>query len=110
VLQESLTNIHRHSASSSAQIKLDCAPHEMVLSVRDFGKGFPVVIQGSKSGRALSRIGVGIRGMQERVRQLGGTISIRNADPGTLVEIHFPLATKPNPDMQDAASSPVEPK
>ncbi len=110
VLQESLTNIHRHSASASAQIKLDCTPHELVLSVRDFGKGFPIAPHDGNNGRALSRIGVGIRGMQERLRQLGGNIAIRKADPGTLVEVHFPLNAKTDPKAQAASSAPPQPK
>lgn len=92
VLQESLTNIHRHSTSASAQIRLEAMPKEMVLLVRDFGKGILSGNDGGNTARTLSRVGVGIRGMQERVRQLGGSISIKSENPGTLIEAHFPLA------------------
>jgi signal transduction histidine kinase len=97
LIQESLTNIHRHSASREAVIKLELTPTEVILFVRDFGKGISLIANGHNGGRILTRIGVGIRGMQERVRQLGGSITIKNADPGTSVEVHFPLSNKPHP-------------
>src|SRR5581483_3025605 len=108
VLQESLTNIHRHSASAGAKINLVVGDQELVLTVRDFGKGIVLTSNDAQGGQRLfTRAGVGIRGMEERVGQLGGSISIRSADPGTLVEAHFPLPAKgqavaaPQPSSQD---------
>lgn len=92
VLQESLTNIHRHSASGAAQIRLSADESEVVLTVRDFGKGIPLVSDNSFKG--LTKIGVGLRGMQERIRQIGGSVFISRQEPGTLVEAHFPKAKK----------------
>jgi signal transduction histidine kinase len=92
ILQESLTNIHRHSGSPSAEIKLIQTAQEVVLMVRDFGKGILSSPQADNNGgRNLSKLGVGIRGMQERVHQLGGTLSITRQNPGTMLEAHFPL-------------------
>ncbi len=92
VLQESLTNIHRHSGSPNADIALDFEGKELLLSVRDYGKG--IALENLEGARGLGKVGVGIRGMQERVRQLGGTLSVRKEDPGTLLEARFPVQAK----------------
>ena len=71
ILQESLTNIHRHSGSSRADITLTLLPDRAVLKVRDYGRGIPAdllklfMTQGTNSG-------VGLAGMRERMRELGG--------------------------------------
>ena len=74
LVQECLTNIHRHSESAVAKIRLIQSADEIRLEVEDEGKGIPVEKQAEllSSGTA----GVGIRGMRERLRQLGGTLEI----------------------------------
>ncbi|MGO8796457.1 MAG: ATP-binding protein, partial [Candidatus Sulfotelmatobacter sp.] len=89
VVQECLTNIHRHSGSASAAVRISRDSQSFVVEVRDQGKGIP----GGKihmSGQA--KPGVGIQGMSERVRQLGGKIEITSADTGTTVLATFPIA------------------
>jgi two-component system, NarL family, sensor kinase len=84
VLQESLTNIHRHSGSRRAMISLQVESGRATLTVKDQGKGFD---QDAKDFSA----GVGITGMRERVRELGGQFQIQSAAGGTAVEVSVPL-------------------
>ena len=86
VVQESLTNIYRHSASQDARIDLTQEPEVVTIRIRDFGKGLP----DPRSG-VIAKPGVGIAGMRERVSQLHGELRVVNAEPGTLVEATIPL-------------------
>lgn len=85
VLQESLTNIHRHSGSKEAAIHLRVENGSACLVVEDTGKGF-----GPSNGEGL-RLGVGIASMRERVRELGGELHVRSSAGGTIVEAKIPL-------------------
>jgi two-component system NarL family sensor kinase len=91
IVQESLVNIHRHSGSRTAFISLSASSAEAVLLVRDEGCGIPAEILKSMDDGGAN-IGVGIGGMRERARQLGGSISIRRAEPGTLVQVKLPVS------------------
>jgi signal transduction histidine kinase len=92
LVQESLTNIHRHSGSSVARISLVSLDSELQIRVEDQGKGIPP----EKNSRLLSNgpSGVGIRGMRERLRQLGGSLEISSEGNGrgTVVVARLPLA------------------
>jgi signal transduction histidine kinase len=90
VVQESLTNIHRHSGSRTATIRLARYPQDIVLQVRDQGNGIGKTA--GRGGGPGTRIGVGIAGMRERVRQIGGTLQIRSRPGGTDVEVVVPLS------------------
>jgi PAS domain S-box-containing protein len=81
IVQECLTNIHRHSGSSSASIIISHDTHRVTIEIRDRGKGMSMPI----------RAGVGIQGMGERVRQLGGHLEIESGSGGTRVTAIFPL-------------------
>jgi signal transduction histidine kinase len=92
LVQECLTNIHRHSESPTATIGINHSNGEVRIEVQDQGKGIPP----DKKLELLSAgtPGVGIRGMRERLRQLGGTMEI-NSDgngSGTLVVVRLPVA------------------
>ena len=89
LIQESLTNIHRHSGSSSARIRLVRSGTQVELEIVDKGKGIPPEKQREL---ATAKAGVGMRGMQERVRQLGGTFKITSNGKGTSVAVVFPIA------------------
>jgi PAS domain S-box-containing protein len=91
VIQESLSNIRRHSGAKQGQIKLRRADGAVFLEVRDNGKGMPPNVV-SKSGRGKQVVGVGILGMRERLSQLGGTLEIDSDKSGTTVKVHVPLA------------------
>jgi PAS domain S-box-containing protein len=88
VIQESLTNIHRHSGSSSARIYLIASDTSVHFEVSDSGKGIAPERQSEISG---AKSGVGVRGMEERVRQFGGTLQITSSEKGTRVAVMLPL-------------------
>jgi signal transduction histidine kinase len=87
IIQECLVNIHRHSGSRTAFISLRSIAAGAALTVRDEGRGIP---QEVLMEDGLANLGVGIRGMRERARQLGGLLDIRSGNPGTLVEVNLP--------------------
>jgi signal transduction histidine kinase len=89
LVQESLTNIHRHSESSTALVMLWRTPGEVRMEVSDEGRGIHQEIQSKiASGE---NAGVGLRGMQERVKQIGGTLEIHSNGKGTSVLVTLPL-------------------
>ncbi len=88
IIQESLTNVYRHSQSENASVEVVKKTDVVVVRVRDYGKGPPKEIL---SNVHSSGLGVGIGGMRERVRQFGGELTISHAEPGTLVEALIPL-------------------
>jgi PAS domain S-box-containing protein len=100
MVQECLTNIHRHSESPSATIRVDRLPHEVRVEVRDQGKGI-------RQGRRAEplRPGVGIQGMQERIHQLGGRFQIQGQTKGTVVTAVIPIQES---SPATSESSPVE--
>lgn len=93
VLQESLTNVHRHSEATSAQIRLRRDGAEIQFEVCDNGKGISEQQLRSLSN-STARAGVGITGMRERVRELGGTLEIVLLNPGTMIRVRLPAFTR----------------
>jgi PAS domain S-box-containing protein len=91
VVQECLTNIHRHSGSSTAAIRVARSDDEVRLEVRDVGKGIPAGTQASLTSGKLS--GVGLRGMHERLRQMGGHLEVQSNGNGTLILATLPIAS-----------------
>jgi PAS domain S-box-containing protein len=90
IAQECLTNIHRHSESSTAVVRLLRSGGEIKMEVSDEGKGLNKETQSRiASGESA---GVGLRGMQERVRPLGGSIEVQSNGKGTTVTATLPLA------------------
>ena len=91
VVQECLTNIHRHSGSPIAIIRVVRSDRFVRVEIQDKGKGIPQEkrIEMASSGT----VGVGIRGMRERVRQLGGTLDIESAENGrgTVIVARLPV-------------------
>src|SRR5262249_29387873 len=90
IVQECLTNIHRHSGSQVACISLAVGSDSVALTIRDQGKGMRSELLGDPAATPSS-FGVGIRGIAERVRELGGRMRIKNASPGTIVDVSLPL-------------------
>ena len=91
MVQECLTNIHRHSGSSTAKIVMRQEEKEkrMLVRVEDSGKGIPP--QKQMELASSGRTGIGFRGMRERLRQLGGDLSIHSDDHGTVVAATLPM-------------------
>ncbi len=94
VLQECLTNIHRHSGASDASIHFHHDAETVILDVRDFGKGIP-----AERLRLLHSVtaetGVGLAGMRERLNELKGTLEIESDTRGTRMRATVPLYEMP---------------
>ena len=90
VLQESLTNIHRHSGTSDATVHFQHEVDAVVLEVRDFGRGIPEerlrVLHG-----VTAESGVGLAGMRERLQELNGSLEIESDGSGTSMRATVPL-------------------
>jgi PAS domain S-box-containing protein len=83
IVQECLTNIHRHSGSASAAISIQQEGSRILVQVQDRGKG---ILEDKQLALTTSNLtGVGFGGMRERLRQLGGTLDIKSDSNGTLV-------------------------
>ncbi|HEY8671443.1 MAG TPA: PAS domain-containing protein [Terriglobales bacterium] len=90
IVQECLTNIHRHSGSKTAEIRIRQEAGVLVVQVRDRGKGIPREKQMALT--EAGRSGVGFGGMRERIRQLGGSLAIQSEENGTLVSAILKIA------------------
>jgi len=90
VLQESLTNVHRHSGSRIAHVCLRMEGATGVLEIEDKGKGVPLQLMEQSSQDWMGSPGVGVRGMNERMRQLGGRLHLISSESGTLVRATIP--------------------
>jgi len=97
IIQEALTNMFRHSGARNGSVTLIQKNGSIMVTVRDDGKGIeePVIQLRPES------VGVGIGGMRQRVTELGGTLRLANANPGTVVEVVIPAF------RQDAATMPL---
>jgi two-component system NarL family sensor kinase len=97
IVQEGLSNVHRHSGSRTAALRLARNPDHVELELADSGVGLH---SGSLEWNMTSpsRIGVGIAGMRERARQLGGRLTIASSEAGTTLHVVLPTwhAKRPN--------------
>jgi PAS domain S-box-containing protein len=92
IIQESLANIQRHSGSSTGRIRLRCEQGHVELEISDKGRGIEATPQSEGgNGQRVSRLGVGILGMRERMLQLGGTLEVQSNPSGTIVRATIPL-------------------
>ena len=91
VVQEGLTNVHRHSDSPTAAICLCNSGERLVLEIRDQGKGMTPQTLAALTGPGTA--GVGLRGMRERVKAFGGELEILSDRQGTAVRAMIPLPT-----------------
>jgi len=101
VLQESLTNVHRHSGSPTARARLWIRDGVVVLEVSDVGRGMKIQ-NGGEPGKGGATIGVGLRGMTERIRELGGTLELSSSNEGTTVTAAVPIVA---PEETETAAS-----
>jgi PAS domain S-box-containing protein len=88
IVQESLTNIHRHSESKTATIRLSRRPDGVCLEIQDAGQGMSAEKLAGMQGQ---RSGVGITGMRERIRHFGGTMDIQSNEKGTKISVKLPV-------------------
>jgi PAS domain S-box-containing protein len=90
IVQECLSNIHRHSGSATATIRLTQESGRLMVRVQDSGKGIPLEKQ--RELITMGRGGVGFAGMRERLRHLGGTLEIESKETGTVVRATLKVA------------------
>lgn len=97
MLQESLTNVQRHSGSKTAEIRIARSGDSAMLEVIDHGNGLPPAVLEQAHQDWMGSLGVGLRGMSERVRQLGGSLEMSSSEGGTQVRAIVPArASAPN--------------
>lgn len=102
IVQECLTNVHRHSQSKTATIQISCDHGTLTLEIRDQGQG----MSPDKLAQIQSKgSGVGIRGMRERVRHFGGEMAFRSDNSGTTVSVVVPIS---RPALPAAGSESVQ--
>jgi signal transduction histidine kinase len=94
VVQEGLINVHRHSGSQHVDIRIERDEARIVVRLKDYGKGLPgnLLERFRKTG---SGAGVGLSGMRERVKELGGELVVESDETGTLLTVITPLAATP---------------
>jgi signal transduction histidine kinase len=92
ILQESLTNVHRHSGSTTACVQIAVKGKTVTLEVQDAGK-LAKPMAAVAPGKNIELLGVGVRGMRERVRQLGGQLELRSGPDGTLMRATLPYTS-----------------
>jgi two-component system, NarL family, sensor kinase len=93
VLQESLTNVHRYSGSPSAEIRIFQSASKVHLEIVDHGKGVKSGMERPAFAGAPT-LGVGIPGMRERIRQLGGQLEVEFSNEGTRVFASLPMGAE----------------
>ena len=109
VLQESLTNVHRYANTAKARLRLSTTADNIKVEIEDYGKGMQPARSKSPQ-KSIPRHGVGIQGMTERIRQLGGRLEITSRPRrGTLVTATIPLCASQvvAPEVSVAASASV---
>jgi PAS domain S-box-containing protein len=105
VLQESLTNVHRHSQAASAEIKVENDAEQITIEVMDHGHGMPDRVLQQLNGDGI-KLGVGLAGMRERVHELGGNFEVTSDHGGTVIRASVPLAGREeSPTAQAEAAS-----
>jgi signal transduction histidine kinase len=102
-VQESLTNIFRHSGSETASVRIEVRSGVVRLEVADKGKGIADAILTTLNSSG-GQLGVGIRGMRERVRQLGGWLQIRSRPTGTTILVTLSVKESAGEESRSHAS------
>jgi signal transduction histidine kinase len=107
IVQECLTNIHRHADSPVAKVRIAQRDGHIRVEVQDKGKGIPPQERAEIVSSVNGTPGVGIRGMRERLRQLGGTLDLSSdgEGKGTLITARLPVHLAASMDSQESKSA-----
>ena len=89
IVQEALTNVFRHSKACKASVSLVIGESQVSVTARDDGRGMADHTMKFRPGT----IGIGLAGMRQRVKEFGGELQLRDANPGTLVEVVIPIGS-----------------
>jgi signal transduction histidine kinase len=104
IVQECLTNIHRHSESKTAAIRITRDDNALTLEIRDQGKG----ISADKLAEIQAKgSGVGVRGMSERIRHFSGDLTLKSDSFGTTVRVIVPLRPPQSASQSDNRGQPI---
>jgi signal transduction histidine kinase len=98
IVQEGLSNVVRHSGSNVASVLIERRGDQVVLQIRDNGRGMP---RGANSD-AIDRFGIGIPSMRERLRRLSGHLEVKSAAGGLALIARVPLSAEREPDETSA--------
>lgn len=90
IVQEALTNVFRHSGANESSVTLQVSDSTVQLTIQDNGRGVERQVAQWQPGR----IGIGLGGMRERARELGGEVRLKDGNPGTVVEVVVPLSSE----------------
>lgn len=103
ILQEALTNVHRHSGSRAVEVRVTADESRVVLTVKDYGMGVPreVLDRFWKTGN----VGVGLAGIRERLKELGGSLEIESNLDGTILKATIPASTADGMASDDGEAS-----
>jgi PAS domain S-box-containing protein len=105
VLQESLTNVHRHARAASAEIKVEADAEQIAIEIRDHGRGMPPhILEQIEDG---AKLGVGLAGMRERMHELGGEFEVASDENGTIIRARVPLTVREEVHEASAAAEPA---
>jgi signal transduction histidine kinase len=111
-LQEGLTNMHRHASSPRAAVRFKRLPDRAVLEIQDFGRGLPQEVM-ERFQRTGTGSGVGLAGIRERIKELGGDFKVVSDSTGTTLRANVPLAedkkNMPSPSEVPIRSGPQAP-
>jgi signal transduction histidine kinase len=100
IVQEALNNVFRHSGAKNVWIAIQQSDSQLIVTVRDDGKGVGESVMEFRPGC----IGMGLGGMRQRVKEFGGELRLDKANPGTLVEVVVP--TKASPQHRESSAAP----
>jgi len=90
-VQQSLSNIYRHSGSSSARIEIELDAENVTVNICDQGSGISATtLEEFNTGKSL--LGVGVAGMRERIRDMKGRFDISSSKKGTTVQVSLPVS------------------
>jgi signal transduction histidine kinase len=98
ILHEALTNVHRHSGSCAVEVRVTVDVSNVVLTVKDFGRGLSreILDRFWKTGA----VGVGLAGIRERLKELGGFLEIESNLDGTLLKATIPVSLSDSSDLE----------
>lgn len=104
IMQEALTNVHRHAASPRVDVNLRVDKIKAVLVIKDFGKGISkdILERFQQSG---TNVGVGLAGIRERVKELGGAFDVKSSHKGTTLKIAIPISEQAQSNYSSGPSS-----
>jgi two-component system NarL family sensor kinase len=106
VIQQSLANVHRHSGSLVACLRVKTDGESVTIEIQDEGCGIPSeILKGFYSGTRLA--GVGIAGMRERIEGMAGQFDIRSSESGTTIQVRLPVQQVANPPAYSAPTPKI---